>query len=161
MRLTQEQWLVIARAVRFVGGLAGDDRAGPILKPIGRDGCKAARRGVAPASEITRGCYHEAIGVDEAAFEETVRLQEEMNNLKALLMDLGNHLVRKHNFKPAQAIFDRKKDAAFLRSTQMIAMFIAWLNQCPEAQKTLAEYGWEWPLGQFRGKAKDDFAAIE
>ena len=79
-------------------------------------------------------CYHEAIGVDAQAAEEFVRLQEESTNLKALLVSLGNHLVRNHGFKPAQAIFDRKKGAAFLRSTQMTAMFIAWLNHVPEAQ---------------------------
>ncbi len=42
MKLTQDQWFVIARAVSFVGDLAHDKRAMPILKMIGRDGSKAA-----------------------------------------------------------------------------------------------------------------------
>ena len=161
MRLTQEQWFVIASAVGFVGELAREDRAALILKCIGRDGCKAARKGVEPAQEITTSCYHEAIGVDEMAFDEVIRMQEESMNLKALLMDLGNRLVRKHGFQPAQAILDRKRDVAFLRSTQMIAMFVAWLNHVPEARKMLADYGWEWPLGHRRGRDQDDSVAVD
>lgn len=111
MRLTQEQWFVIACAVGFVGELARKDRAAPIFKCIGQD------------VEITAGCYHEAIGLDEKALDEVIRMQEESMNLKALLMDLGNRLVRKHGFQPTQAILDRKRDCEFLRSTQMIAMF--------------------------------------
>ena len=99
--------------------------------------------------------------MDERAFEEFVRLQEEEGNLKAVLMELGNRLVREHRFKPAQAIFDRQRDAAFLRSTQVLAMFVAWLNQVPEAQTILAERGMAWPLGQFRGPAQDDKVAVE
>jgi hypothetical protein len=90
-----------------------------------------------------------------------IRMQEESMNLKALLMDLGNQLVRKHGFQPAQAILDRKRDVAFLRSTQMIAMFVAWLNHVPEARKMLADYGWEWPLGHRRGKGQDDSVAVQ
>lgn len=161
MRLTQEQWFVIARAVSFVGELAREDRAGPILKCIGRDGGKAARKGIAPSPEIAATCYHEAIGVDEKALDEVIRMQEEAMNLKALLMDLGNRLVRKHGFQPAQAILDRTRDAAFLRSTQMIAMFVAWLNHVPEARKMLADYGWEWPLGHCRGRGQDDSVAVQ
>ncbi len=111
--------------------------------------------------EITERCYHEAIGVDEQAVGELVRIHEDCLNLKAMLMDLGNRLLREHGFKPAQAVFDQQRDAAFLRSTQMIAMFIAWLNRVPDAQKILTEYGLEWPVGQFHGKAKDDYVALD
>ena len=155
MKLTQQQWFIVARAVHFVAGMARDKRK-PILKLIGRDGRKAARKGVRPVPEITEDCDHEPIGVDERAFEELVRLQEEEGNLKAVLMELGNRLVREHRFKPARAIFNRQRDAAFFRSTQVLTMFIAWLNQVPEAQKILDEQGLSWPLGQFRGPAQDD-----
>ena len=122
MRLTQQQWFIVARAVYFVAGMARDKQAKPILRFIGRDGRKAARKGVHPAPEITDGCDHETIGVDERAAEEFARLVDEDGNLKAMLMDLGNRLVREHRFTPAQAIFDRRRDAAFLRSTQMIGL---------------------------------------
>jgi len=161
MKLTQQQWFLVARAVYFVAGMAGDERAKPILKLIGRDGCRAARRGVRPASEITEEREHEAIGVDEKAAEEFARLYEEMENLKAILMELGNRLVHEHRFKSAQAIFDPKRDAGFLHSTQMVAMFVAWLNHVPEAQKILMERGLSWPLGQFHGPAQDDKVAVE
>jgi hypothetical protein len=160
MRLTQQQWFLVARAVSFAAGVAGDKSAKPILKLIGKDGRRAALKGVRPAPEITEEPDHERIGVDERAIETFVRLQEESTNVKAMLMELGNRLVREHRFKPAQAIFDRQRDATFLRSTQMIAMFIAWLNQVPEAQKIISEYGFQWPLGQQR-RAKDDHVGVE
>ena len=54
MRLTQQQWFIVARAVHFVAGMARDKRAKPILKLIGRDGRKAARKGVRPGPQIPR-----------------------------------------------------------------------------------------------------------
>ncbi len=98
--------------------------------------------------------------MDQKAQETLQRLHEECLNLKAMLMELGNRLVKEHGFAPAQAAFDSQRDARFLRSTQLIAVFVAWLNHVPEAQKILAELGLEWPLGQVRGNAKGDNVAI-
>lgn len=66
-----------------------------------------------------------------------------MQNLKYVLMELGNRLVTAHKFYPAM----RRSDATIEpRSTTMILLFTEWLNETPEAQAVLAEMEIAWPV---------------
>ena len=49
MRLTTEQWKLVAYALGFVRDFADEIRAEAIVEQIGEDGQRAARLGVEPA----------------------------------------------------------------------------------------------------------------
>ncbi len=120
MRLSTDQWKLVAWALGFVCEYAGEIRLEDILEQIGDDGQRAAR-----------------LGVEPAAFGNATRL-----DLKAVLMELGDRLVER-GFEPA-AVRYRPESFEGHRSTQMVAMFTAWLNHSPEAQQVLRELGFHW-----------------
>jgi hypothetical protein len=86
-------------------------------------------------------------------------------NLKRILMDLGNELV-KQGYRPAQEATLRTMRAAHRDSwsgckpysttdvrpqcvaggLECLVLLTEWLNACPEARKVLADMGIEWPV---------------
>ena len=68
-------------------------------------------------------------------------------NLKQILMDLGNKLVIDCGYNPAYHP---------TRSTKPIDNFTRWLNDCPDAQRILAEMGIEWPVVEKKDVIRKD-----
>jgi len=154
MRLSVAEWELIGQTLGFVGLMAKDERARQLAERLGPNCQAAAEEGVEPAdpSEPPPPGWHEAIPVDEEMHEAFLGFIEQTDNLKAMLLDLGNRLVTEHGFEPACAVFDPKRDGRLLRSTQLLAAFVAWMNRVPEARKILLEeHRLDWPLGRQRG----------
>lgn len=61
-------------------------------------------------------------------------------NLKMILMVLGDKLVKEHDFTPSGCFAEDEP------TTQPITDFVEWLNNTPEAQQLLCDWGIEWPI---------------
>lgn len=65
-------------------------------------------------------------------------------SLKAILFELGNRLVLEEKYTPS---LGHNEDAGSHKSdTYPIALFMAWLNQNPNARSILQELGIKWDM---------------
>ena len=62
-----------------------------------------------------------------------------IDNLKLVMMALGNSLVSEHGYHPAGSV------PGTLGTTKPIEMFTEWVNENPDAIEVLHRLGYEWP----------------
>lgn len=162
MKLSPWEWGLIGSAVSYMGLVARDERSRALAERIGAAGENAAREGVEPAdlSEPAPSGWNDVPDFEDEIRRELQRVDEEAGgeggdspylNLNAILMEVENELVTEHDFEPASARIDPREDAKLLKSTQAIATFTAWLNQCPEARLLLLLSDISWPVVRQRG----------
>lgn len=60
-----------------------------------------------------------------------------MADMKRLLLQLGEQLVQKHDFKPSSSFFSKVPS----KSTEPILTFLLWLDKTPEAREELENLG--------------------
>lgn len=61
-----------------------------------------------------------------------------IDNLKLVMMALGNSLVSEHGYEPGGCFGERN-------NTRLIQMFTEWVNENPDAIEVLHRLGYEWP----------------
>lgn len=73
-------------------------------------------------------------------------------NLKEVLMELGNRLVREYGFDPGLPNLPVEKVVGMIgpagrsSSLQYLVWFTEWLNGCEDARVILEEMGIKWPV---------------
>lgn len=74
--------------------------------------------------------------------------QKPERDLKAVLMILGNKLVKQYGYKPSGPVKDQELVDLDDEDTQAITVFCEFLNRHSDAREILEEQGFKWSLGR-------------
>jgi len=113
----------------------------------------------------TEGMRSEAMKIGLQDLEEAYAVVQEMEgeselsgpsdgfNLKKILMELGNELVTRHGYAPAEPFSDEfMQKVADDDTTNFLKAVTVWLNARPEAQQILKRMNVDWPMPRGRGR---------